>query len=49
MVCARSVLSSQLFVMYINLVENASAMISQFADDTKFGGMVDSEEDCTWL
>ena len=34
-----------LFVIYINdLNENIGGMVSKFADDTKIGGIVDSEE-----
>ena len=34
-----------LFVIYINdLDENIGGMFSKFADDTKIGGIVDSEE-----
>jgi len=40
-----SVLGPLLFVIYINdLDENAQGMISKFADDTKVGSIVDSEE-----
>ena len=40
-----SVLGSLLFVIYINdLDENLDSMVSKFADDTKSGGIVDSEE-----
>eukprot|EP00061_Rhincodon_typus_P010939 g35589.t1 len=40
-----SVLGPLLFVIYISdLDENARGMISKFADDTKIGGNVDSEE-----
>ena len=40
-----SVLGPLLFVIYINdLDENLIGMVSKFADDTKIGGMVDSEE-----
>ena len=36
-----------LFIVYINyLEENVAGLISKFADDTKIGGVVDSEEDC---
>ena len=36
-----------LFVMYINnLEENIAGLISKFADDTKIGGVADSDEDC---
>eukprot|EP00061_Rhincodon_typus_P003182 g19470.t1 len=39
------VLGPLLFVIYINdLDENVQGMISKFADDTKIGGIVDSEE-----
>ena len=35
-----------LFVIYINgLEENVTGLISTFADDTKFGGFADSDED----
>ena len=38
-------LGSLLFVIYINdLDENLVGMVSKFADDTKIGGIVDSEE-----
>ena len=41
----RSVLGPLLFVIYINdLDENIGDMVSKFADDTKIGGIVDSEE-----
>ena len=34
-----------LFVIYINdLDEDLGGMVSKFADDTKIGGIVDSEE-----
>ena len=34
-----------LFIIYINdLDENIGGMVSKFADDTKIGGIVDSEE-----
>ena len=40
-----SVLGPLLFVIYINdLNENLAGMVSKFADDTKIGGTVDSEE-----
>ena len=40
-----SVLGPLLFVIYINdLDENIGGMVSKFADDTKIGGIVDSEE-----
>ena len=40
-----SVLGPLLFVIYINdLDENIGGMVSKFADDTKIGGMVYSEE-----
>ena len=39
------VLGPLLFVIYINdLDENLGGMVSKFADDTKIGGIVDSEE-----
>eukprot|EP00061_Rhincodon_typus_P005547 g25185.t1 len=42
-----SVLGPLLFVVYINdLEENVASLISKFADNTKIGGVVDSEEDC---
>ena len=35
------------FVVYINdLEENVAGLISKFTDDTKIGGVADSEEDC---
>ena len=38
-------LAPLLFVIYINdLDENIGGMVSKFADDTKIGGIVDSEE-----
>ena len=41
-----SVLGPLLFVIYINdLDENLVGMVSKFADDTKIGSIVDSEED----
>ena len=40
-----SVLGPLLFVIYINdLDENIGGMVSKFADDTKIGGIEDSEE-----
>lgn len=40
-----SVLGPLLFVIYINgLDENIQGMISMFADDTKVGGIVDSND-----
>ena len=40
-----SVLGPLLFVIYINdLDANIGGMVSKFADDTKIGGIVDSEE-----
>ena len=43
----RSVLGPLLFIVDINdLEENVAGLISKFADDTKIGGVVDSEEDC---
>eukprot|EP00061_Rhincodon_typus_P006396 g26998.t1 len=40
-----SVLGPLLFVIYINdMDENVQGMISKFEDDTKIGGIVDSEE-----
>ena len=40
-----SVLGPLLFEIYINdLDENVQGMISKFVDDTKIGGIVDSEE-----
>ena len=40
-----SVLGPLLFVIYMNdLDENIGGMVSKFADDTKIGGIVDSEE-----
>ena len=40
-----SVLGPLLFVIYLNdLDENIGGMVSKFADDTKIGGIVDSEE-----
>ena len=42
-----SVLGPLLFVIYINdLEENIAGLISKFADDTKIGGVADSDEDC---
>ena len=42
-----SVLGHLLFVIYINdLEENIAGLISKFVDDTKIGGVVDSDEDC---
>eukprot|EP00061_Rhincodon_typus_P005143 g24308.t1 len=42
-----SVLGPLLFVIDINdLEENIAGLISKFADDTKIGGVVKSEEDC---
>eukprot|EP00061_Rhincodon_typus_P002820 g18548.t1 len=47
-----SVLGPLLFVVYINdLEENMAGLISErsnqkYADDTKIGGVADSEEDC---
>eukprot|EP00061_Rhincodon_typus_P011606 g36756.t1 len=42
-----SVLGPLLFVICINdLEENVAGLIGKFADDTKIGGVVDSEEDC---
>ena len=39
------VLGPLLFVIYINdLDDNIGGMVSKFADDTKIGGIVDSEE-----
>ena len=36
-----------LIVIYINdLEETVGGLISKFADDTKIGGVADSEEDC---
>ena len=41
-----SVLGPLLFVIYINdLEENVTGLIRKFADDTKVGGFVDSDED----
>ena len=43
----RSVLEPLLFIIYINdLEENKAGLISKFADDTKIGGVADSDEDC---
>ena len=40
-----SVLGPLLFVIYINdLDENLGGMVSKFTDDTKIGGIMDSEE-----
>ena len=40
-----SVLGPLLFVIYINdLAKNSGSMVSKFSDDTKIGGIVDSEE-----
>ena len=40
-----SVLGPLLFVIYMNdLDENIGSIVSKFADDTKIGGIVDSEE-----
>ena len=34
-------------VIYVNdLEENVTGLISKFADDTKVGGIADSDEDC---
>ncbi|PLS49478.1 hypothetical protein CYV29_15670, partial [Carnobacterium maltaromaticum] len=42
-----SVLGPLLFVIYINdLEESIGGLISKFADDTKIGGVADSEGDC---
>ncbi|XP_072349493.1 histidine N-acetyltransferase-like [Scyliorhinus torazame] len=42
-----SVLGPLLSVVYINnLEENVTCLISKFADDTKAGGIADSDEDC---
>eukprot|EP00061_Rhincodon_typus_P012675 g38565.t1 len=42
-----SVLGPLLFMIYTNdLEENVAGLISKFADDTKIGGVVGSEEDC---
>eukprot|EP00061_Rhincodon_typus_P009663 g33323.t1 len=42
-----SVLGPLLFVIYINDVEeNLAYLISEVEDDTKIGGVADSEEDC---
>ena len=38
-------LNPLLFVIYITVLdENIGGMVSKFADDTKIGGIVDSEE-----
>eukprot|EP00061_Rhincodon_typus_P005695 g25524.t1 len=42
-----SVLGPLLFMVYINALEETIAgLISKFADNTKFGDIVDSDEDC---
>ena len=42
-----SVLGPLWFVVYVNdLEENIAGLINKFADDTKIGGIADSEEDC---
>ena len=42
-----SALGPLLFVVYVNdLEENVAGLISKFADNTKIGGVADSEEDC---
>lgn len=40
-----SMLGPRLFIMYVNnLDENVSSKINKVADDTKIGGVVDSED-----